>query len=69
MKVRKVVTGHGRQGSGCYCGRRPSRWDAIPGLGELAFLWNADEPQPTRTRATIRRRPVFSARMVASASS
>ncbi len=33
-----------RQGSGCYCARRASRGTPIPGLGELAFLWNADEP-------------------------
>jgi hypothetical protein len=44
MKVRMVVTGHDAKGRAVFV--RDGRVDGtpIPGLGELAFLWNADEP-------------------------
>ena len=44
MQVRKVVTGHDAKGRAVFV--RDERVDGtpIPGLGELAFLWNADEP-------------------------
>src|SRR5215470_6850436 len=44
MKVRTVVTGHDAKGRAVFV--RDERVDGtpIPGLGELAFLWNADEP-------------------------
>ena len=44
MKVRTVVTGHDAKGRSVFV--RDERVDGtpIPGLGELAFLWNADEP-------------------------
>ena len=69
MQVRQVVTGHDAKGRAVFV--RDEQVDAmpIPALGELAFLWSADEPQPTRTRGTIRRRPVYSHPQVASASS
>ena len=43
MQVRKVVTGHDAKGRSVFA--RDERVDAtpIPGLGEIAFLWSADE--------------------------
>jgi len=44
MQVRKVVTGHDAKGRAVFV--RDEQVDAmpIPGLGELALLWSADEP-------------------------
>jgi len=44
MQVRQVVTGHDAKGRAVFV--RDEQVDAmpIPGLGELAFLWSADEP-------------------------
>jgi hypothetical protein len=44
MRVRQVVTGHDAKGRAVFA--RDEQVDAtpIPGLGELAFLWSADEP-------------------------
>jgi mannose-6-phosphate isomerase-like protein (cupin superfamily) len=44
MQVRQVVTGHDAKGRAVIA--RDEQIDAtpIPGLGELAFLWGADEP-------------------------
>ena len=44
MQVRQVVTGHDTEGRAVFV--RDEQVDAmpIPGLGELAFLWSADEP-------------------------
>src|SRR5216683_4628636 len=44
MQVRQVVTGHNAKGRAVFL--RDEQVDAmpIPGLGELAFLWSADEP-------------------------
>jgi hypothetical protein len=44
MRVRQVVTGHDANGRAVFV--RDEQVDAmpIPGLGELALLWSADEP-------------------------
>jgi hypothetical protein len=44
MQVRQVVTGHDAKGRAVFV--RDEQVDAtpIPGLGELTFLWSADEP-------------------------
>jgi len=44
MQVRQVVTGHNAKGRAVFL--RDEQVDAmpIPALGELAFLWSADEP-------------------------
>ena len=44
MKVRTVVTGHDAKGRAVFV--RDEKVDGTPisGLGELAFLWNANEP-------------------------
>ena len=44
MQVRQVVTGHDAEGRAVFV--RDEQVDAmpIPGLGEIAFLWGADEP-------------------------
>ena len=44
MRVREVVTGHDAKGRAVFV--RDEQVDAvpIPGLGELAVLWSADEP-------------------------
>ena len=44
MQARKVVTGHDAKGRAVFV--RDEQVDAvpIPGLGELAVLWSADEP-------------------------
>jgi mannose-6-phosphate isomerase-like protein (cupin superfamily) len=44
MQVRRVITGHDAEGRAVFV--RDEQVDAIPvpGLGELAFLWSADEP-------------------------
>src|SRR5260370_7570512 len=44
MKVRKVVTGHDAKGRAVIVRDEQVNGTPIPGLGELAFLWNADEP-------------------------
>ena len=43
MKVRTVVTGHDSKGR-VFVRDEQVDGTPIPGLGELAFLWNADEP-------------------------
>ena len=43
MQVRKVVTGHDAEGRAVIA-RDEQIGVPIPGLGELAFLWAADEP-------------------------
>jgi len=44
MQVRQVVTGHDAKGRAVFA--RDEQLDAtpIPGLGEIAFVWSADEP-------------------------
>jgi hypothetical protein len=44
MQVRKVVTGHDAEGRAVIA--REEKIDGMPisGLGELVFLWSADEP-------------------------
>ena len=44
MKVRTVVTGHDAKGRAVFVRDEKVDGTPIPGLGELAFLWNADEP-------------------------
>jgi hypothetical protein len=44
MKVRTVVTGHDAKGRAVFVRDEKVDGTSIPGLGELAFLWNADEP-------------------------
>ena len=44
MKVRTVVTGHNAKGRAIFVRDEKVDGTPIPGLGELAFLWNADEP-------------------------
>jgi hypothetical protein len=44
MKVRRVVTGHDAKGRAVFVQDEKVDGTPIPGLGELAFLWNADEP-------------------------
>lgn len=44
MKVRTVVTGHDAKGRSVFVRDEQVDGTPIPGLGELAFLWNADEP-------------------------
>ena len=44
MKVRTVVTGHDAKGRAVFVRDEQVGGTPIPGLGELAFLWNADEP-------------------------
>src|ERR1700761_4428208 len=44
MKVRRVVTGHDAKGRAVFVRDEQVDGTPIPGLGELAFLWNADEP-------------------------
>ncbi len=44
LKVRRVVTGHDAEGRAVFVRDEKVDGTPIPGLGELAFLWNADEP-------------------------
>src|SRR5262249_8419581 len=44
MQVRKVVTGHDAKGRAVIARDEQIDGVPIPGLGELAFLWSADEP-------------------------
>ena len=44
MQVRQVVTGHDAKGRAVFVRDEQLDGVPIPGLGELAFLWNADEP-------------------------
>ena len=44
MKVRTVVTGHNAKGRAVFVRDEKVDGTPIPGLGELAFLWNANEP-------------------------
>src|SRR5215472_15791550 len=44
MRVRRVVTGHDANGRAVFARDEQVDATAIPGLGELAFLWSADEP-------------------------
>jgi hypothetical protein len=44
MQVRKVVTGHDAEGRAVIARDEQIDGVPIPGLGELAFLWAADEP-------------------------
>src|SRR6267142_707348 len=44
IKVRTVVTGHNAKGRAVFVRDEKVDGTPIPGLGELAFLWNADEP-------------------------
>ena len=44
MKVRAVVTGHDAKGRAVFVRDEQVDGMPIPGLGELAFLWNANEP-------------------------
>ncbi|HYX49664.1 MAG TPA: hypothetical protein VE843_07970, partial [Ktedonobacteraceae bacterium] len=44
MKVRTVVTGHNAKGRAVFVRDEKIDGTPIPGLGELAFLWSANEP-------------------------
>src|SRR5260370_7161333 len=44
MQVRQVVTGHDAKGRAVFVRDEQVDGMPIPGLVELAFLWNADEP-------------------------
>src|SRR5258708_37675197 len=44
MQVRQVVTGHDARGRAVFVRDEQVDGMPIPGLGELAFLWNADGP-------------------------
>src|SRR5262249_1308136 len=44
MRVRTVVTGHDANGRAVFVRDEQVDGAPIPGLGELAFLWNANEP-------------------------
>ncbi len=44
MQVRKVVTGHDADGRAVIARDEKIDGMPIPGLGELVFLWSADEP-------------------------
>src|SRR2546427_3787274 len=44
MKVRTVVTGHNAKGRAVFVRDEKVDGTPIPGLGELAFLWSANEP-------------------------
>src|SRR5712675_3233799 len=44
MQVRQVVTGHDAEGRAVFVRDKQVDGMPIPGLGELAFLWSADEP-------------------------
>src|SRR5258708_9479130 len=44
MKVRTVVTGHDAKGRAVFVRDEKVDGTPIPGIGELAFLWNADAP-------------------------
>ena len=44
IKVRTVVTGHDAKGRAVFVRDEQVDGTPIPGLGELAFLWGADEP-------------------------
>src|SRR5437899_10355828 len=49
MKVRTVVTGHNAKGRAAFVRDEKVDGTPIPGLGELAFLWNAEELETYRT--------------------
>ena len=59
MKVRTVVTGHDAKGRAVFVRDEKVDGTPIPGLGELAFLWNANEPATYPNAGNNRRRPVF----------
>jgi len=44
MQVRQVVTGHDAKGRAVFVRDEQVEATPIPGLGELALLWSADEP-------------------------
>ena len=44
MKVRRVVTGHNAKGRAVFVQDENVEGFPIAGLGEFAFLWNANEP-------------------------
>jgi mannose-6-phosphate isomerase-like protein (cupin superfamily) len=44
MQVRQVVTGHDAEGRAVFVRDEQVDGIPIPGLGEIAFLWGADEP-------------------------
>jgi mannose-6-phosphate isomerase-like protein (cupin superfamily) len=44
MQVRRVITGHDAEGRAVFVCDHQVEGIPIPGLGELAFLWSADEP-------------------------
>ena len=44
MKVRTVVTGHDAKGRAVFVRDEKIDGMPIPGIGELVFLWSADEP-------------------------
>ena len=44
MQVRQVVTGHDAKGRAVIARDEQVDGTPIPGLGELVFLWSADEP-------------------------
>ena len=62
MQVRKVVTGHDAKGRAVIAQDEKIDGIPIPGLGEILFLWSADEPATYPNSGTIRRRPLYSHR-------
>jgi hypothetical protein len=44
MQVRRVITGHDAEGRAVFVRDQQVGAIPIPGLGELALLWSADEP-------------------------
>ena len=60
LKVRMVVTGHNAKGRAVFVQDEKVDGTPIPGWESLPSSGMQMSPQPTRTRGTIRRRPVYS---------
>ena len=60
MKVRTVVTGFDAKGRSVFVQDAKIDGTPIPGLGELAFLWNANEPATYPNAGKNPGRPAYS---------